>query len=583
MYTASSALIEALYEGGISYIFANLGSDHPGIVEALAEARATGRSAPQLITCPNEMVGLSTAHGFAQVTGQAQAVLVHVECGTQSLAGAVHNAAKGRVPVVILAGTSPFTQEGELRGSRNEFIHWIQDVFDQRGIVRGYVKYDNELRSGRNLKQMVHRALQFAHSDPPGPVYLMAAREVLEEEVPSVKIDPAHWPKLPPLPLSTADAARIVEALRSAERPLIVTSYLGRTPQAVRELVRLCEALGIGVVESVPSRVNFPSTHSLHQGIQWNDPQQTPALADADVVLVLDSDVPWIPLFNKPAEAADIYHIDMDPLKEQTPLFQLPSKNVFRADTATALRQMNEVVAQSNVDRNLVVRRRAHYARSHDAYQQGLRDAERSSEEQITPQYLIACLREHIDANTVVLNEGITNYKVILDHLALTNPGSMYTSGGGSLGWNGGAAIGVKLAQPDKTVIAITGDGSYMFSIPSSVHWMARRYETPFLQLVLNDGGWNAPRFSTLAVHPDGYASEAEDIGVSFDPAPDYSGIAKAAGGAFARIVREPSEVTEALAEALHVVRHEKRCAVMDVMLARPRQGHHRMARLEGT
>src|SRR5262250_1715048 len=96
---------------------------------------------------------------------------------------AARNAAKGRIPVLIFAGASPFTQEGEMRGSRNEFIQWIQDVFDQRGLVRGYVKYDNEIRTGRNIKQMIFRALQFAHSDPKGSVYLMAAREVLEEEV----------------------------------------------------------------------------------------------------------------------------------------------------------------------------------------------------------------------------------------------------------------------------------------------------------------------------------------------------------------------------------------------------------------
>src|SRR5215469_9921683 len=135
MYTASMAFLEALVDAGVSYLFVNLGSDHPAMVEAMAEAAATGKRIPKVITCPNEMVALSCAHGYAQVSGEAQAVLVHVECGTQAMAGAIHNASKGRVPVLIFAGASPFTQEGELRGSRNEFIHWLQDVFDQRGIV----------------------------------------------------------------------------------------------------------------------------------------------------------------------------------------------------------------------------------------------------------------------------------------------------------------------------------------------------------------------------------------------------------------------------------------------------------------
>src|SRR5215472_1860166 len=127
MYTAATALLEAFHEAGVSYLFANLGSDHPSIIEALAEASATGRPVPRVITCPNEVAALSAAHGYAQVTGRAQAVVVHVECGTQALGGAMHNAAKARVPVFIFAGTSPFTQEGELKGSRNEFIQWIQD------------------------------------------------------------------------------------------------------------------------------------------------------------------------------------------------------------------------------------------------------------------------------------------------------------------------------------------------------------------------------------------------------------------------------------------------------------------------
>src|SRR5215470_11514257 len=201
MHTASAALLDTLTAAGVSYLFANFGSDHPAMLEALAAAAATGRRVPQVITCPAEMVALSAAHGFAQVTGRAQAVLVHVECGTQALAGAIHNAAKGRVPVLIFAGASPYTQEGELKGSRNEFIQWIQDVFDQRGIVRGYTKYDNELRTGRNVRQMVFRALQFAHSEPTGPAYLMIAREVLEEEVPSVAVPPSSFAPVEPLPL----------------------------------------------------------------------------------------------------------------------------------------------------------------------------------------------------------------------------------------------------------------------------------------------------------------------------------------------------------------------------------------------
>lgn len=565
MYTASTAFLEALTEAGVACMFVNFGSDHPALVEAIAEARANGRTIPAVITCPNEMVALSAAQGYAQVTGRAQAVIVHVECGTQALAGAVHNAAKGRAPVLIFAGLSPFTQEGELRGSRNEFIQWIQDVADQRGIVRGYVKYENEFRTGKNVKQIVHRAMQFAHSDPKGPVYLVGAREVMEEETTPVTIAPADWQPISPGALSPDAAEALVDELLRARRPLVVTSYLGRNPRAVEELTQLCRRLGVGVLESVPNYVNFPADDPLYQGNQWNQPHQNRALADADLVLVVDSDVPWIPAVSHPREDAAVYHIDVDPLKQQMTLWYFATRRSFRADAETALRQLNRVLERRQVDAADAEARRAHWARLHEARGAELDELEREPDGEITPEYLVACVRRHIDADTIVLSESISNYHTVINHLRMARPGSMATSGGGSLGWHGGAAIGAKLAHPAKTVIAFTGDGSFMFSVPSTVHWMARQYDAPFLTVVFNNRGWKSPKLSALAVHPQGYASRANSLDVALDPPPDYAGIAAAAGGAFARTVKRPDEVEQALIDALHAVREEGRCAVLDV------------------
>lgn len=567
MYTTGTAFLEALYERGIRYLFANLGSDHPAIVESIEEAKVAGRPIPALITCPNEMVALSAAQGYAQVSGQPQAVLVHVECGTQALAGAVHNVAKARVPVLIFAGASPFTQEGELRGSRNEFIQWIQDVHDQRGIVRGYTRYDNEIRTGRNVKQLVYRALQIACSDPKGAAYLTGAREVMEEEVPRVELDPALWQPIAPCALPEDGLQSLLADLATARNPVLVTSFVGRNTEAVAELLKLVDRLAIPVLESVPSYVNIPTDHPMYLGNQWNAPRQNEILAEADVVLVIDSDVPWIPLVNRPREGARVYYIDVDPLKEQMPLWYIPSRCVFRADARTALAQLNARVDGLAVDEALVAARRDRITALHRVREQGLR-AREAPGETITPEFLTACVREFIDDDTIVCNEGISNYDVIINHLGIRRPGGMIASGGGSLGWNGGAAIGVKLAHPDKTVVALCGDGSYMFTVPSSVHWMARRYATPFVQIVYNNGGWKSPKLSTLAVHPDGHASRSADLGVSFDPPSDYAGIAAAAGGALALTVSSPQALRGALAEAFAAVRGG-RCAVLDVHLDR--------------
>jgi acetolactate synthase-1/2/3 large subunit len=233
------------------------------------------------------------------------------------------------------------------------------------------------------------------------------------------------------------------------------------------------------------------------------------------------------------------------------------------------LRQINEYLDTLSGSEVNTAGRRAHYAALHALRAEQLAEREKPAPgNAITAEYLTACVRRRLSPDAIVLNEGITNYTTIHAHIGAAFPQAMYASGGSALGWSGGAAIGMKLAAPERMVVSLTGDGSYMFSVPSSVHWIARRYTTPFLQIVYNNGGWRAPRFSTLGVHPDGFASREADLGISFEPAPDYSGIAAAAGGAFARIVRNADELPDALDAAIRAVTVEGRCAVLDVVLA---------------
>jgi acetolactate synthase I/II/III large subunit len=558
-YTTSTALLEAMREAGARFAFANLGSDHTGIIEAYAHAKASGTldSLPELILCPHESVALSAAHGCAQVSGEPQAVLVHTDCGTQNLGGAIHNASRGRVPVLIFAGLSPVTQDGELAGTRSEHIHWLQDTADQRGLLRGYAKYDHEIRTGRNVKQLVHRAVQIARSEPAGPVYLTAAREVLEEQLPAQPAPGEGWDPVTPAALADEVADEIAAALEGARAPLAVASYLGRDRAAVAELVRLCELASVGVVESVPAAVNFPDDNPLHLGYQWNRPEQNPVLAEADVILVLGSDVPWIPSHNRPDRSARIYVVDADPLKERMPLWHVPARRYARADLATALRQLGDrLTRRGRLDRAAVQARAARVRARHDAQRERWAAAERPAPDgAITPEYLVACVREALGPDALVLNEAISNYHVVSEHLRASRPGSLLNSGGGSLGWAGGAAVGAKLAAPDRTVVSLVGDGSYLFGVPSSAQWMARRYQAPSLTVIFDNQGWKTPSLSTMAVHPAGNVAGG-GFSASFRPGADLAGVAAAAGGAYARTVTAADLLPVALRRALDHVRH---------------------------
>jgi thiamine pyrophosphate-dependent acetolactate synthase large subunit-like protein len=232
------------------------------------------------------MVALSLADGYARLTGKPQCVLVHVDVGTQGLGAAVHNASCGRAPVLIFAGLSPFTLEGEMRGSRTEYIHWIQDVPDQQAIVRQYCRYSGEIKTGRNVKQIVNRALQFATSDPAGPVYLCGAREVMEEDLTPYGLKQEYWNKVDPAALSQKAVEQIASELVNAERPLVVTGYSGRNHDAVGALVTLADTVkGLRVLDSGGSDMCFPADHRAWLGLRYGIHD---AVKSADFILVID-------------------------------------------------------------------------------------------------------------------------------------------------------------------------------------------------------------------------------------------------------------------------------------------------------
>ena len=226
------------------------------------------------------------ADGYARLTGKPQCVIVHVDVGTQGLGAAVHNASCGRAPVLIFAGLSPFTIEGEMRGSRTEYIHWIQDVPDQKQIVSQYCRYSGEIKTGKNIKQMVNRALQFACSDPAGPVYLCGAREVMEEDLTPYQLDQTFWNPVEPAALSEAAVKRLAEALVTAREPLIITGYSGRNHAAVGALVVLAETIkGLRVLDTGGSDMCFPADHRAWLGLRYGNDE---AIKTADLIIVID-------------------------------------------------------------------------------------------------------------------------------------------------------------------------------------------------------------------------------------------------------------------------------------------------------
>ena len=255
------------------------------------------------------------------------------------------------------------------------------------------------------------------------------------------------------------------------------------------------------------------------------------------------------------------------PLKQQMPLWYIGSELASQADSATALAQLRAACEQLTPTRERVAERMRHLEAAHEAWEGFIAAHERRGREAHARNTSWRPFAAAIGPDAIVVSEAVTNFHVVSQHMQRTIPGTLFSSGGGSLGYNGGAAFGIKLAKPDALVVAICGDGSYLFSQPSAVHWMARRYRAPFLHVVLNNGGWQAPRQAVASVHPEGLAAKSPNIDIDFPQPPDYGGIAAAAGGAHAETVSTTAEVLPALERALFAIRTQRRAAVIDVLI----------------
>ncbi|KAK4234222.1 thiamine pyrophosphate enzyme, N-terminal TPP binding domain-containing protein [Achaetomium macrosporum] len=585
MYTTSFAFFEALWDAGVTHVFVNLGSDHPSIIEAMVKgAREKKGQFPRIITCPNEMVAMSMADGYARLTGKPQAVIVHVDVGTQGLGAAVHNASAGRAPVLVFAGISPITQEGELRGSRTEFIHWIQDVPDQKQILAQYCRYAAELKTGVNVKQMVNRALQFAKSAPQGPVYLCGSREVMEMEIEPYQVKQDQWEPVELGGLPSGAVKKIADALAGAKEPLLITGYVGRNQAVPGALVELANTVkGLRVLDTGGSDMCFPADHPGWLGVRYGNED---AIRTADTIIVLDCDVPWIPTQCRPREDAKIFHIDVDPLKQVMPVFYIQAQHRYRADALTAIEQIMALLKSDEGFKAQLTgeeseKRWAALQESHKKRLESIAIRSQPLENgEFGTGHLCAKLREMCPKDTIWAVEAVTNTGFVHDSIQATLPGSWINCGGGGLGWSGGGALGIKLAseheaqlkgEKGKFVVQIVGDGTFLFSVPGSVYWISKRYNIPVLTIVLNNKGWNAPRKSLLLVHPDGLGSKAtnEEINISFDPVPDYAGIAKAAAGGdlFAARVDKAADLEKVLKEAIEAVQGGQ-TAVLDCKVA---------------
>src|SRR5579859_3452925 len=564
--TGAEAILQLLVASGVEYVFLNPGTDTAPIQEALVALSGDGERIPTLVPCLYENVAIAAAHGYFLVTRKPQLVVVHVDVGTQNLGGNVHDAMRGQAGVVILAGRSPYTVDGALPGSRDRAIQWQQDVTDQIGIVRGYVKWSHELSRVDTLHELVPRAVQMAASEPCGPVYMTAAREILMQPPANDQVDLRVANRTRPLVTSAGDPQaldELAEWLATAQKPVAITGNLGRHPEAVSRLASLADLLGMRIVDT-RGPLNVAAGHPLYVE------DANAAIAEADVVLLLDVDVPWIPRHVRPAEGARIAQLDIDPLKETIALWGFPVDLPIQADSSKALLGLQAALERHATasNRQRWADRRERYAAASVAHRERLSASvgEIRARRPIAAEWVGAALAERLPADSIVLDESVTSSDALRRLLGREKPGSILSAGAPGLGWSLGAGVGVKLAAPGQTVVSVVGDGSFVFGSPVAALWAAQQAAAPFLTVIMDNGGYNASKMPVLGLFPDGASRRANAFpGVRFNTPPDYAALARSCH-AYGERVDDPAELPQAIGRGLEAVSHGQ-AAVLDVVL----------------
>jgi acetolactate synthase-1/2/3 large subunit len=562
----AEAFIEMLNANEVDHIFINPGTASVAIQEALSKYKALGKRAPEAITCLHEYVALSAAHGHFMVSGKPQVVLVHLTLGTQQMGGALLNAQRGRAGVVICATRVPTSRDGTGPGGRPFGVSWIHEQTDQAGIVRDYVKWEYELRSVETIPEIVQRAFRVASTEPCGPVYLVLPQDLLGQKMKEVVIPPiARYSAASTPQADEAVLEEVAGMLIQAEEPLIVTGYSGRNPQGVSSLVELAETLGARVVSS-QHYMNFPTTHPLCGGF---GPQQY--MSNADVIFVIDNDLPYIPALASFKPGARLIYFDIDAVKPDFPRWGFAADILVGCDTSKTLPLLTRKIREKATpgDKGRFKARFQRLESEHEKQRQQAYDSavEKSSVKPVSADWLCHCLNEIIDEDTIVVEETVSNRFAVLRHIQRTRPGTFFNSEGSSLGWALGAALGAKLASPESTVVSLAGDGTFIFGSPIPALWASNVYRAPFLCIVFNNRSYNVPRWAIRGAYGEGSYSEKTGywVGVDIDPPPDYALIGEACG-AYGRTVEDPAEVPEVLKNALEQVRQGKP-AVVDVRL----------------
>ncbi len=534
-------MLHLLAEAGVQYLFGNPGSTELPLQDALVDHPRI-----QYILGLQEVPVMGIAEGYAQASRSPGVVNLHISCGLGNGMGMLYNAYRAGTPLIVTAG------QQDRRLKFQEPILWS----DMARVARPWTKWSAEVERVEDLPLAIRRAVQTALMPPTGPVFLSIPVDVQREEA-DVDLR-APRPLNPRISPPEAELRRAAELLAAAENPGIVVGSRLVEVDGVLELVELAEAVGAPVISepgTTHGRLSFPCTHPLSApGMPLWAPEICERLNEFDVLLAVGLDVFRLYVYFEPARALPehvrLIHLDHDPWELGK---NYPTEVSLAGDMKVGLRELVALVRgrQSSEQTAAVRQRAATRSESHRRLREELirlMESERD-ERPITPAVTMQSLARALPPNVAVIEEAVTTTCTYLERLgAIQDPTGYFGHRGWALGWGLGCSIGVKLAWPDRPVLAILGEGAALYGIQGL--WTAAHYRIPVTFVICNNAQYQILKVGALGAGlPQALAGRFEGMDL-VDPEVDMVALARSFGVQAERIT-EPDELTARVRESL--------------------------------
>ena len=536
LMTGKRALMEMLRAEGVEYIFGNPGTSEGPILDALE-----GYPDIRYMLVTQEGAAMGMADAYARYRGKPAFVNLHIETGLANGVSLLANAAEGGTPLVL---TSANKDIRKLTEGRTDLVE----------MVRQFCKWSAEVTHPEQVAGVMRRAFNEAKTPPTGPVYVAFSANALDDEGEvEIAASPEGYHRIAPDERAVRDAARL---LAGAYNPALLVGDRVAASDAAADAVRLAETLGAKVYATQFSQVNFPTSHPQFFGlISPSMPDGRAALADVDVAVAVGTSV--FPTY---------FHFGGRALGPRTALIHIdsalseigksePTTVGMHADPKAALARLNDALrsAMTGAEQEAAKGRAARLADAKAAQRTAwqARARERWEVAPMSSERMMAEIADALPPDAIVVDDAVTTRASLFGALDFDEPGSLLGISGGALGWGMGGALGVKLACPDRPVVAVVGDGSSMMTVQAL--WTAANADIPVVYVICNNAAYRVLKLNMNLYQTQilGQATpESEYIGMDF-PAPlNIAGMAEAMG-VFGRKISDPAEVAPALRDAI--------------------------------